>query len=492
MLIPRPSDDPRDPLNWPMRRKILIVATLCLATFAGFSGGLSLQLVPAPQSKLYGVTTTQMAYQNSCAQGGMAGGGFLFFPLARKFGRSSAIFWSLFGLMASQIWAVCMTSSGDYSSYLGSRFLAGFFGTVTGILGPRILIDMFFLHQRGRAFTAFHFWFDFGTVAGPTVGAFVASGRSWTATVWYAFALATFAFIMCFFFLHETAWDRELGAINQTPPKGFVANRIATFFPGTKVAPAISWLGFLEVAGRPFIVAFTPVTIILGCFTLVSFGMYVAMNSITPVWLQKPEKVGGYGFTSHQNALFSFTHWIGVSLAWLYGQLVSDRLPLWICSRRGGTWKPEYRLHALWFPALLCNPIGLGVFGLALHSHLHWIVLAVAQVLVTFGSLSCTPITVNYACEIFTPAPAEVAIILNLYRLAYGLSIAFYINPWVDLMGFNWAYGMMAFLQATSFGFVGLLMWKGHEIREWKLGGLLRSEEGECVIDEKHSVGVEA
>lgn len=46
-----------------MRKKVLIVAALSLATFAGFVGGLCGQLVPGPQSKLYGVTTTQIAYQ---------------------------------------------------------------------------------------------------------------------------------------------------------------------------------------------------------------------------------------------------------------------------------------------------------------------------------------------------------------------------------------------------------------------------------------------
>jgi hypothetical protein len=44
------------------------------------------------------------------------------------------------------------------------------------------------------------------------------------------------------------------------------------------------------------------VTVFLSLFTLVSFGFYVAMNAITPVWLQKPEKLGGYGFTSMENA----------------------------------------------------------------------------------------------------------------------------------------------------------------------------------------------
>jgi hypothetical protein len=91
----------------------------------------------------------------------------------------------------------------------------------------------------------------------------------------------------------------------------------------------------------------------------------------------------------------SFTHWVGIIFAWIYGQLVSDRLPLAICSRRGGIWKPEYRLYALILPALVCNPIGLGVFGAALYNRWHWIVLAVAQVIVTFGSLSITPITVK-------------------------------------------------------------------------------------------------
>lgn len=120
------------------------------------------------------------------------------------------------------------------------------------------------------------------------------------------------------------------------------------------------------------------------------------MNALTPTYLQKPEKVGGYGFTVQGNAYFSFCHWIGIFIALLYGHFLSDRLPLAICARNGGIWKPEYRLHALWFPAFLMNPIGLGIFGCALKYHLSWAVIAVGQVMVTFGSLSLIPIAVNY------------------------------------------------------------------------------------------------
>jgi hypothetical protein len=110
--------------------------------------------------------------------------------------------------------------------------------------------------------------------------------------------------------------------------------------------------------------------------------------------------------------------------------------------------------------------------------------------MVTFGSIAATPIAVNYACEIFTQAPAETAIVMNTYRVAFGLSVAFYIAPWVEKMGFRWTYGLMAFLQVASFIPVILLMWKGREIRRLKIGMLGSDEEGEVVMEEKGGVSV--
>jgi hypothetical protein len=194
-------------------------------------------------------------------------------------------------------------------------------------------------------------------------------------------------------------------------------------------------------------------------------------------------KVGGYGFTLIETAYFSFLHWIGISFALFYGHFVSDRLPLYICSRNSGIWKPEYRLHALWFPALICNPIGLGIFGAALQYHLSWVVLAFGMALVTFGSLAMIPVCVDYICECFVRHPAEANITANCLRLLFGLTVPFYINEWVAEVTVGWAYGMMALFDVAAFGCVGLLMWKGHMIRSLTLGGLNESEEGEKVVE---------
>jgi hypothetical protein len=64
-----------------------------------------------------------------------------------------------------------MTHSDDYIPYIISRLFAGFFGAVPTVLGPRIVTDLFFLHQRGRAFTALHMAFLAGRQSHPQCGA---------------------------------------------------------------------------------------------------------------------------------------------------------------------------------------------------------------------------------------------------------------------------------------------------------------------------------
>ena len=47
-----------------------------------------------------------------------------------------------------------------------------------------------------------------------------------------------------------------------------------------------------RIAAIPFLIAVSPVTLIMSVFTLISFGFYIAMNALTPVFLQKPVKGG--------------------------------------------------------------------------------------------------------------------------------------------------------------------------------------------------------
>jgi len=188
----------------------------------------------------------------------------------------------------------------------------------------------------------------------------------------------------------------------------------------------------------PFKICLAPVTLLIAGFDTISFGFYIALNALTPIWLQRPVSAGGYGFTVSENASFTFVHWIGVIIGLLYGQFFSDRIPMWLTTRNNGVWKPEYRLHALWPTSFLCTPIGLGLVGITLRYHLHWIVYALGSVLVTIGSLVSIPVTINYICECFRTHAMEATLPVNTLRLLLGLSLNFYINPWVAAVGLGW------------------------------------------------------
>lgn len=433
----------------------------------------------------------------------MAAGPFFFAPISHIFGRSSVIFWCVLATLICQIWAAVMTHPNDYIPYIMSRLFSGFFGAVPTVLGPRIVTDLFFLHQRGRAFTALHMSFLFGTIAGPTFSGFISAGAFFPVEFWWTVGLLGFTLICCFLFLEETGFDRGNLENNPAIPPSFIPNRVATFFLGQSVVQPTTWRETVrlptltrplpntpltttkaKISITPFLIGLCPVTILMGLFTLISFGFYVGVNALTPVWLQKPLSEGGYGFTLKQNAAFTFSHWLGILVVQFTGHHLNDRLPLYIAKRfNNGAWKPEFRLHVLWIPSLILNPIALGIFGAALRYHLHYMVLALAVFLVTVGALASVPVTVNYVVECFTGYPAEAGIVIGAYRIVYGLTISFYIGPWVEAVGVGWVYGMMAFFAVFSFGFVGLLMWKGHVVRGWQFARLASSEEGVRLVE---------
>jgi lipid-A-disaccharide synthase-like uncharacterized protein len=200
-------------------------------------------------------------------------GGIFFYVLSFLFGRPSIFFWSRLGLMGSDLWLSYMTKANQFDIFIVSRGFAGFFGTVVGVLGPRMPIDMFFLHQRGRAFTIFHFFFDFGTSGGPSLCSFVVQGAGNVQWAFWFIAIVTgFAALLVFLFVEDTTWDRTPGATNNSLPESFIANRIATFLPGTRIVPRRSVVEMVRIASIPFKIAVTPVSLMLGIFTLFSFG----------------------------------------------------------------------------------------------------------------------------------------------------------------------------------------------------------------------------
>lgn len=171
-----------------MRRKLLVFTTVCITAFAGQMAPNSNQLIFVEQGQSYGVGIPDMLNTIAASLAGWTAGPFIIIPFCAVIGRSAVILWSLLVIFACQIWAA---ESNDYQTFLASRSVIGIFGAISAILGSGYIIDMFFLHQRGKAFAVFEVLIIFAVVGSGTLGAFITKTNPWNYGEYYRMLMIT-------------------------------------------------------------------------------------------------------------------------------------------------------------------------------------------------------------------------------------------------------------------------------------------------------------
>lgn len=89
-----------------------------------------------------------------------------------------------------------MTGPHDYIPFVISRLMAGLFGSIPGVLASGAIMDMYFLHQRGKAFAALEVAYLSGFLATPALGGFIANSRPWPFVFWWLVAVNGFTAIL--------------------------------------------------------------------------------------------------------------------------------------------------------------------------------------------------------------------------------------------------------------------------------------------------------
>ncbi|KAK4615651.1 hypothetical protein CLAFUW4_09831 [Fulvia fulva] len=464
LLEPQPTDDPKDPLNWSLTKKLTILGVVSFAALAAGTVGQANQFGMNVQAAVYGKTPIEVSYSTAANAAGVATGPLLWVPLSNYFGRTSVIFWTQLLATGMCIWSSLMTGAGDYNSFIVSRWLAGTFCSASFALGGGVILDTFFLHQRGKAYATYTAFWILGAYLAGTSSVFIVGTQSWPVQFYWVTGVIGLSAILIFFLMEDTTYDRKFGTrkSSSTLAESYITNRIATFSPGHKViAPS-------PIYRSPFdtiLIGVQPITLISGAFVCITFGWAVPVQTLIGVFLQLPKQAGGYGFTGVQVACFSFISWLSIVVAEVHALLLNDRVALWACKRNGGIWKPEFRLYPLMLPPLILLPFALGLFGAALQYNFTYWAIAVAFFLVSFADSIVLPITINYISECFGNHPTEVFVIVNFYRFILGATVMFFFEPWAHTVGYGWAFGMMAFFSVLGFtGTLGM-WWFGPQLR---------------------------
>ncbi|OAA43281.1 MFS transporter [Metarhizium rileyi] len=439
VLIPQPSDDPNDPLNWTWARKhvflFIIAATSLLPDYGSATGAVTL----LPQAEIWHIDPDVVNHSQVGNVFMIGAGGLVAICLGAYFGRLPVMFWFMVLALATAIWC---TAAETFESFMAARILNGFFSPVAEAGGLMFIRDMFFFHEHARKINIWASFIILSPYFGPLFSAFIIDTQKWQ----WAFGLYTIMTGICvaaiFFIMDETYYDRKLAPSEQPQRKSRVMRVIGTEQWHTRHLRNT----FTEAVSRPFIVLFKLPVLISNTYYLLAFAWVVGINTtlaifLTPLYEFGPKRIGFFYFTP------------------IVAAILGER-------RNNGRLEPEARLAVVWIATpFLCS--GLILLGFSLERAYHYMLAALGWGLYVFG-IMITTVGVNaYNLDSYPTASGEVAGWLNLSRVAGGFIISYFQVRWAEDMGAIKSFGIQAAICFGAFFLIVLLQVYGKTLRKW-------------------------
>ncbi|EJD39081.1 putative cycloheximide resistance protein [Auricularia subglabra TFB-10046 SS5] len=486
VLVPQPSDDPRDPLNWPTAKK-----EACFCCSNPRSGAIGPILTPGYNliAVQWNVSVNTVAAANGYAVVSLAIAMMIMAPFAVKYGRRPVFIVSALMLFLCSIWTA--TEHG-LSSFIASRVFHGAGMASFEALMTATIADMYFVASASAPYIL-GLWLNLPTastgrrVSPPVNGFVIASAElGWRWAFWLISIAFGIALVLIILFVPETtvrapplphakaavrgdAASGEESEKKLAEPTLEAASVTQDYLPPkTFIQELAPWSGYLNSAGlfevfwRPFPFALSPAII----FAEFTYGL-------TTVWLVILSTVssfvfGGppYFFDPTQVGLVSIGPLIATIISVIIGGPLCDWSATAFAKRNKGIYEPEARL-VLMIPMLVLQVVGYAGWA-AMQSHdVHWIGPVIMYSLVNAGqSIGSTAIQA-YVIDVHRKSTPECFALVNFVKnmILFGFT-QFAVN-WVQAMGILHTFGMLAGLTALCILTTVPMYVYGKRCRSW-------------------------
>ncbi|ODV92351.1 hypothetical protein CANCADRAFT_937 [Tortispora caseinolytica NRRL Y-17796] len=492
VLVPQPTKDPNDPLNWSNMRKWITFFWPSWYTF--FVAVLAAALSPAYLDIAEGMGVSLDVLVN--------GSGYLFLlfgvgnlimqPLALNYGRRMMFTWfAIIGGVAFSIWFNFIT---EEQELYGNRVLTGFFLAPVESLQEVIVGDLFFAHERGFYMGVYVWVLMGGTYLGPLASSFVNGSMGWQ---WINYFFAIFigaGAIGSFFFMEETMYYRPNAikdqiAIDEAKTHHHMNVDESLVVPITSIASAngdvieksgavtstsISddseaqveeyrtksfWemrpILYTKIPGKPnsmiksmyrpiLILFYFPPVLWAGITVASSLSWFMVLTGTVASIFSAPP----YNFGTTGLGLLYFSPFIGICIAVYLGGDFTDKLALKLARRNGGVREPEMRLWT-GIIALITTPVGMWMYGIGAARGNHWIVPVLGFGIAAIGNTLAASLPYTYALDCYKEFGGDVMVSIILVRNLMGFGFAYAITPWVNHSGLQNCFivvGILAFV----------------------------------------------
>ncbi|EXJ67941.1 uncharacterized protein A1O5_08555 [Cladophialophora psammophila CBS 110553] len=448
VLIPQPSADPNDPLNWSELKKHLILVTIAVAAFqSDFQTAVGVPGLIA-QGIEWNLSPTHVNYAGNLNVLMNGIGGVFWMPFIYFWGRAPVLFWVTF-TGAFLTLGVCLVE--DFTGFYALRALTGFFVSGSLTVGLAFIQDMFFLHEQARKIGIWFAIFNTCVYFAPMLGYYIMAGTgNWRATFWMAFGLETFVVMLIVLFIDETCYRRDK-TITEQPSRG---NRLLRLTGIWQIRVHRQY--FASVYGsflRLLHILYKPVVLPMYLFYFLSCMWAIGINQSTSILFSLPIEMGGYGMSMYALGHLYWAPIIAIIIGEILGNWANDFVARRYVQKHGGIFKPEARLLPVYFTLILTAP-GLIIVGQAIQHRLSWAPVAFGWGMYTAATMIFSPPLMAYALDSYPNAAGELSAWFNFSRVIGGFSVAYYQQAWGQNAGFDVSFG----IQAAIAGAAGLII----------------------------------
>ncbi|KAK3626500.1 GTPase-activating protein [Elasticomyces elasticus] len=439
-------DDPENPMNWSLTKKVFVTFEICLLTTSVYIGSSIYSAGTQSVSGIFGVSTVAATLGLSLFVAGYGLGPMIWSPMSEipQIGRNPIYLGTLVIFVALQ---VPTALASNFGMLLAFRFLTGFFGSPVLATGGASLSDIYTPKKRAYALSVWGIAAVCGPTLGPLVGGFavqfgfVRGGFTapWTWPIWELMWLSAFCLVFLFFLLPETSANNIL--VRRTKRLRKITGDDKLICEAELMSEQMTTKDIVMMSlVRPITLNFLePMVFLLNLYIALIYGLlYIWLESFVIVFIDI------YHFGLGEEGLAYLGLFIGALVVippffWYLHHYLEPKFD------ENGNVNPEERLVSACFGGFFI-PIALFWFGWSARESVHWIVPIIGTSFFTIGTFLLFNSVLNYLPDAYPEYAASVLAGNDFMRSSFGAGFPLFASAMYNKLGVGWASSLLGFL----------------------------------------------